>query len=58
MTYFTQHYVVDWNKVKTFEDLIRVLKVMEISFEQDTTFLSNIMDLVTLQDKDLEWTYD
>jgi hypothetical protein len=31
--YFTHHYIIDWDKVKTTEDLIVILKEINLSFE-------------------------
>lgn len=32
--YLLQHYVIDWDKVKTRDDLIEILKNMNLSFER------------------------
>lgn len=44
--YFTSHYKIDFEKVKTLEDVIRILKVLDIAFEPNTKNLDEIKDLI------------
>lgn len=50
--YHLNHYVIDWDKVKTVDDMKRVLAVLRIAFEPDCPHLELIQDLVKLQGKD------
>jgi hypothetical protein len=50
--WYTSHYVVDWDKVQTSEDIKRLLIVFGPMFEPDTKGLETIMDLVVLKDKE------
>ncbi len=49
--YCTKHYIIDWPKVKTLDDLKRILFVMEIAFEPTVPRLAMIRDLILLRDK-------
>ncbi len=51
MVYYTQHYVIDWDKVKTLDDVKMLLKGMSITFEPDFHKLSELGDLVRLEEK-------
>lgn len=42
--YFTHHYKIDFEKVKTLEDVIRILKAIDIGFENGAE--KEITDLV------------
>ena len=48
--YYLHHYVIDWDKVRSLDDLIRILKVMNMAFER-TTDGESIKDLVRLEKK-------
>ena len=48
--YYTHHYVIDWDKVQTLDDLKRLVATMNIAFERDMD-LSKIQDLVRLEEK-------
>lgn len=48
--YCTQHYKIDFEKVKSLEDVIRILKAMNISFEYYADIVG-IKDLVKLVNK-------
>jgi len=50
MVYWTHHYVIDWDKVQTVDDLKRLLRAMQISFDGDHD-VSDIQDLVRLEPK-------
>lgn len=49
--YFLNHYVIDWEKVKTLDDIKRILKALDIGFEPNNPNVDAIMDLVNLQNK-------
>lgn len=44
--YYLDHYVVDWDRVKTVDDLRRLLAAMQIAFEPDDPRVGWIKDLV------------
>ena len=47
----TQHqYVIDWDKVKYFEDLVVILKSLELSFENPNEELKKICKFVRKSD--------
>lgn len=48
--YYLHHYVIDWDKVQSLDDVKRILKTMNIAFAR-TCDLSSIEDLVVLQEK-------
>lgn len=48
--YFTHHYKIDFEKVKSLEDVIRILKAMDISFERSDN-VKEIEDLIKLEEK-------
>ena len=48
--YYLHHYVIDWEKVKTLEDVKRLIAAMNITFER-TVDTSSIQDLVRLEEK-------
>jgi len=49
--YYTSHYKIDFEKVKTLEDVIRILKVLNVSFKPYTKGLDEIKDLVKKEPK-------
>ena len=44
--YFTHHYIIDWNKVKTQEDLITILKNLNLAFENPSDELEKLCKYV------------
>jgi hypothetical protein len=48
--YYLNHYVVDWDKVTTLDDIKRLLAALDLSFEPDRD-LRLIEDLVLLVPK-------
>ena len=44
--YLFQHYVIDWDKVKTQEDLITILKNLDIRFENPSEDLKKLCKFV------------
>lgn len=57
MTYLLQHYVIDWDKVKTQEDLITILKNLHLGFERPDEELKKLCKLVNKFDGQ-EVTFD
>jgi hypothetical protein len=49
--YYTSHYKIDFEKVKTLEDVIRILKVLDVAFEPYTKGLDEIKDLIKEEPK-------
>lgn len=49
--YYLQHYKIDFQKVKTTEDIIRILKVLDISFDPNTKNIASIKDLTIIEEK-------
>jgi hypothetical protein len=49
--YYYQHAKIDFEKVKTLEDVLRILKALEIAFELNNPNLKEIEDLVKIEDK-------
>lgn len=49
--YFTSHYKIDFEKVKTLEDVIRIFKVLDVSFGLHTKGLDEIKDLIKEEPK-------
>lgn len=48
--YLLQHYVIDWDKVKTQEDLITILKNLNLGFERPTDDLKALCKFVNKSD--------
>ena len=48
--YFLQHYVIDWDKVKTQEDLITILKNLQLGFENPSEDLKKLCKFVNKSD--------
>jgi hypothetical protein len=48
--YLLQHYVIDWDKVKTQKDLICIIKNLNLGFEQPSDELKSICKLVNKSD--------
>jgi len=55
--YFLQHYVIDWDKVKTQEDLITILKNLHLGFENPSEDLKKLCKFVNKSDGQ-EVTFD
>ena len=53
MVYHTHHYVIDWDKVQTLDDIKRLLKAIDIAFEPNHKEIENIQDLVELKEKEV-----
>jgi len=51
MLYYLNHYVIDWTKVKTLDDMKRLIAAAQISFEPNNPNIGNIKDLVRLEEK-------
>ena len=49
--YWTNHYVIDWEKVQTLDDMKRILAAVNIAFEPDDSRLSSIKDFVREEPK-------
>ena len=49
--YYSNHYVIVWDKVKTLEDVKRLLKAAQITFEPNNQYLDSIKDIVKLENK-------
>jgi hypothetical protein len=47
--YFVNHYVIDWTKVKTQEDVITILKNLALTFENPSEDLEKLCVLVNKQ---------
>ena len=56
--YYLQHYKINWDLVKTFEDLKLILKAMGITFEQNYANLEEVMPYCDLVEKDNGFTFD
>lgn len=44
-----ERYVIDFDKVKTLDDMKRILYGLRISFSQDNEYIDSIHDLVRLE---------
>ena len=55
--YLLQHYVIDWDKVKTQEDLITILKNQQLGFENPSEDLKKLCKFVNKSDGQ-EVTFD
>lgn len=55
--YYLDHYVIDWDNVKTLDDIKRILAVSIQAFER-TVDVSTIQDLVVLEKKYHQQTFD
>ncbi len=49
--YQLNHFVIDWEKVQTLDDLKRLIAAMDITFEPNNTNVENIKDLVQFEPK-------
>lgn len=43
--YYVDHYVVDWDKVQSLEDVKRLLKAINPTFEPNCSTLPDVIDL-------------
>jgi len=50
MTYYSHHYVIDWERVKTLDDIKRLLAAMNITFEPYAD-MKNVSDLLRVEKK-------
>jgi len=57
MVYYTSHYVIDWNKVETLEDMKLLLKAIDFAFEPNNPHLDSIMHLVKQKEKNTTFGY-
>ena len=48
--YLLQHYVIDWDKVKTQEDLITILKNLNLGFDNPSEDLKKLCKFVNKAD--------
>ena len=48
--YLLQHYVIDWDKVKTQEDIITILKDLQLGFERPSDELKKLCKFVNKSD--------
>ena len=55
--YLLQHWVIDWEKVKTQEDLITILKNLDLGFERPSEELEKLCKFVNKSDEQ-NITYD
>ena len=49
--FYYDHYVVDWEKVQTIDDIKRVLAALSIAFEPNSPALESVKDLVRRERK-------
>ena len=49
--YYNYHYVIDWDKVQTLDDVKLLLKAADISFGPECTALESIIHLVNKEEK-------
>ena len=49
--FYMDHFVIDWEKVQTVDDLKRLIAAMQISFEPNDPNLSTVQDLVKRERK-------
>jgi hypothetical protein len=50
MAYYLQHYVIDWDKVKTNNDLIVILKELNLGFDNPSEELKKMCKFVNKSD--------
>jgi hypothetical protein len=48
--YLLQHWIIDWDKVKTQEDLIIILKNLQLGFENPSEDLKKLCKFVNKSD--------
>lgn len=51
MAYCKYHYKIDFDKVKSIEDVIKILKVMDVSIEMSSDGIKDIKDMLILKNK-------
>jgi len=49
--YYLHHYVIQWDRVRTVDDLKRILQALQITFDRDCQAVEGIRDLVELVEK-------
>jgi len=49
--YFLNHYVIDWSKVQTLDDMKRIIAAIDITFEPNSPRLESVKDLVQEEPK-------
>lgn len=49
--YYLDHYVIDWSKVQTLDDMKRLIAAMQITFEPNNPNIESIKDLVRMEKK-------
>lgn len=49
--YWLNHYVIDWDKVQTLDDMKRIIAAIDITFEPDSPRLESVKDLVREEPK-------
>lgn len=50
--YYTSHFKIDFTKVQTLEDVIRILKVLDIAIGPDIKGIDEIKDLIKEEPKE------
>ena len=45
-----KRYVINWDQVKTLDDVKRIISVLELSFSLDFKGIDKILDLVIIED--------
>ena len=51
MMHYVDHYVIQWDRVQSLDDLKRLIAAMQITFEPNHQYLDTIMDLVEREKK-------
>ena len=54
--YWLNHYVIDWDKVQTLDDMKRIIMAVDITFEPDSPLLESVKDLVREEPKGNQFT--
>lgn len=49
--YLLQHWIIDWDKVKTQEDLITILKELNLGFERPSDEMEKLCKFVNKSDE-------
>jgi hypothetical protein len=49
--YYVDHYVIDWGRVQTLDDVKRLLVALNLTFELDCPRLGLVIDLVRKERK-------
>lgn len=48
---YPDHYVIDWSKIQTLDDIKRLIAAVQISFEPNNPNIESIKDLLMLEKK-------